>query len=435
MPLIRCGLIGCGTVGSGVVRLWAQPGQAEGATLAAVAVRDPAKPRAVDLRGLRVTGDGLALVRDPQIDLVIEATGDTELGRTLAVETLSRGKPFVTAGKALVVRHGEELEQLAAAHGTSFHYEAAAAGALPIVALLRLGLSPGPARGFEAVLSGTCNFVLTRLGEGVPYEDALAQARAAGLAEPDSSRDTSGQDAAEKLVLLARLLGVRLDGERLPRRGIEGLGPHDAVFARRRGLALRLVARLRVHDHGAEAWLAPALVPALSSLGQARDEQNVVVLDAGDVGQIALSGPGAGSLPTAAAILADVRELARSFPRSRAAARATRALPLLADTRQRRHYVTICGTSGTREAALRALEAEGIAVEEIETPWRGRVQALTAAAAAESVARALAGLENAVAIAIHDEEDPREAAGRAPERAAASGPPPPSVSRTQAATA
>jgi len=406
MPLLRCGLVGCGTVGSGVVRLWAQPGQADGVALTTVAVRDPHKPRAVDLGALRVTGDAAALVRDPAVDLVIEATGDTELGRALAVETLARGKPFVTAGKALVVRYGEELEQLAHAHGTAFLYEAAAGGALPIVALLRLSLSPGPARGFEAVLSGTCNFVLTRLAEGVAYEEALAQAREAGLAEPDSTRDTSGQDAAEKLLLLARLLGVRLDGERLPRRGIEGLGPHDAVFARRRGLALRLVARLRLHDDGAEAWLAPVFVPAHSPLAQARDEQNVVVLDAGAAGQVALSGPGAGSLPTAAAILADVRELARSFPRSRAAApRPMRALPLLADERPRRHYVTVCGSRGAREAALRALAAEGVQVKEVETPWRGRVQGLTAPAAPASVARALQGLENALAVAIHDEAD------------------------------
>jgi homoserine dehydrogenase len=405
MPRLRCGLVGCGTVGSGVVRLWAQPGQADEVDLTTVAVRDVGKPRAVDLSGRRVTADALALVRDPGVDLVIEATGDTGLGRALALETLARGKPFVTAGKALVVRHGEELERLAAAHGTSFLYEAAAGGALPIVALLRLGLSPGPVRGFEAVLSGTCNFVLTRLAEGVGYEEALAQAREAGLAEPDSTRDVSGQDAADKLLLLARLLGVRLEGDRLPRRGIVGLGPHDAAFARRRGLALRLVARLRLHDHGAEAWLAPVLVPAHSPLAQARDEQNVVMLDAGAAGPVALSGAGAGSLPTAAAILSDVRELARSFPRGRAmAARATRALPVLADGRARRHYVTVCGSSAARQAALRALAAEGVAVEGTETPWRGRLQVLTTPADPARVARALAGLENALALAIHDEE-------------------------------
>jgi hypothetical protein len=198
------------------------------------------------------------------------------------------------------------------------------------------------------------------------------------------------------------------------------------AFARRRGWALRLVARLGVRDHAAEAWLAPTLVPERSALGQARDEQNVVVLDAGASGQVALAGPGAGSLPTAAAILADVRELVRSFPRGAAPlARPARRLPIVADDAARRHYVTLCGSSSRREAALQALAAVGVRVEVAESPWPGRLQLLTAAAPPSLVARALAGFETALVLAVREEDAAAET----------SGPAPPSASRTADAAA
>lgn len=406
MPGLRCGLIGCGTVGSGVVRLWRETGQAEGATLAAVAVRDRHKRRSVDLSSLALTTDALGLARDPAIGLVIEASGDAELGRALAVETLRRGTPFVTAGKELVVRHGEELERLAAENATCFRYEAAAGGALPIVALLRLGLSPGPVRGFDAVLSGTCNFVLTRMAEGLTYDEALALAREAGLAEPDSRRDTSGRDTADKLVVLARLVGLRLDADRVPVRGIDGLGPQDVAFARRRGLALRLLARLRCEGAEAQAWVAPALVPLSSPLAHATGAENAIVLDAEPVGTLAVAGPGAGSLPTAAAILADVRELARSGAHPDPRTADLRTVRIVSDAEPRRHYVTLRGTNGTREAALQALAGAGVAVEAAESPWPGRVQFLTSSTSGAVIDRALARFDTAVTIAIHDDGRP-----------------------------
>src|SRR5262249_14905730 len=144
-------------VGSGVVRLFAEPGYAAGARLVRVAVRDVTKERACDLSGVALTGDVRGLVDDPSIGLVVEATGDAELGRRLASECFRRGKAFVPAGKGLVARFGPELEELARARGVAFRCEAAVGGALPVVALARLGLSPGGLRGFDGVLNGTCN--------------------------------------------------------------------------------------------------------------------------------------------------------------------------------------------------------------------------------------------------------------------------------------
>jgi homoserine dehydrogenase len=302
------GLVGCGTVGSGVVRLWSEPGHAPGVALKTIAVRDLRTPRLVDVSAWRVTNDAWDVVRDPEIRLVVEATGDTALAHGLALACFETGKSFVTAGKSLVARFGPELEERAAEAGVGFFYEAAVGGALPVVGLLRHGLSPGGIRGFEGVLNGTCNFILSRLGEGLSFPAALAQAQARGFAEEDSRRDTSGLDAAEKLVILARLCGVRLDPAAVPRQGIDNLRSDDVVYGRRRGWALKLIARFQQTADGYTASVAPTFVPEGSLLAHARDEENVIVFDAGAAGSVTLVGRGAGSLPTAAAILSDVRE-------------------------------------------------------------------------------------------------------------------------------
>jgi homoserine dehydrogenase len=322
------GLIGCGTVGSGVVRLWNESGYAQGATLKTVAVRDRHKPRPVDLSAVGLIDDAWAIVRDPEIRLVIEATGDTELAHGLALACFEAGKSFVTAGKSLVARFGPELEERAQRAGVAFLYEAAVCGVLPVVGLLRQGLSPGAIRGFEGVLNGTCNFILARLGDGLSFPAALALAQARGFAEADSRRDTSGLDAAEKLVILASLCGVRLDPEAVPRHGIENLRPDDVLFGRRRGWSLRLIASFGQTPAGPIAGVAPTFVPEGSILAQARDEENVVVLDGGPAGKVSLVGRGAGSLPTAAAVLSDVRQaLAGVAPRGAASPRGGLAAP------------------------------------------------------------------------------------------------------------
>ncbi|MGI9076719.1 MAG: homoserine dehydrogenase, partial [Gemmatimonadaceae bacterium] len=171
MSDVQCGLIGCGTVGGGVAQRWGS--EVTGADLATVAVRDVRKHRDVDLSSLRLTTDAWEVVRDPRLQVVIDATADCESAREWALEAFAHGKSFITASKSLAARHGAELEARAAAQRVGFRYEAAVAGALPVVALLRLGLSPGRIRGFEGVRNGTCSFVLARLGEGASLAAAL----------------------------------------------------------------------------------------------------------------------------------------------------------------------------------------------------------------------------------------------------------------------
>jgi homoserine dehydrogenase len=417
---IGCGLIGCGTVGSGVVRLWRESGGAPpGARLLAVAVRRPRKSRSVDLTDVGLTGDALALVRDRRVGLVIEATGDTELAYAVACEALARGKAFVTASKALVAAHGPELEELAAVQETALGFEAAVGGAVPVVALLRHGLAPGAVAGLVGVLNGTCNFVLCRLEAGVPFEQALAAARRAGLAEADSRRDTSGLDTADKLLILARLCGVEIDRDEVPVAGIEGLRPADAAFARARGRVVRLVGSLRLRGEEVEAAVEPVLVPETSPLACARDEENSVVFDLAGAGPLALHGRGAGGLPTAAAVLSDVRAavggalVPRLVRRERARVVAAPAAP---------HYVRLEAPGQVPQARRHlaaALSSAGVGLTPC-TDGAG-VQAITSAAPGALVRRALAALSwPGVAVALRDQwgfggegmEEARTAGGR-----------------------
>jgi homoserine dehydrogenase len=402
---IGCGLVGCGTVGSGVVRLWRAAGGAPpAAALEAVAVRRLDKRRAVDLSGVRLTDDALSVARDPRVRLVIEATGDTEAAYAVACEALARGKAFVTASKALVAAHGPELEELAAVQEVPFAYEAAVGGALPIVALLRQGISPGALAGFSAVLNGTSNFVLCRLAAGVPFDQALAAARCAGLAEADTSRDTGGLDTADKLRILARLCGFALERTAVPVTGIDGLRPADAAFGRARGRVARLVGTFRIEGEDAEAHVEPAFVPEDSPLAAARDEDNVVVLDLGAAGPLAVSARGAGSLPSASAVLADVRAVVAGGlhdPRRHVPPRPVKRVLAAAAAP---YYVRL---EAPGQAALarrrlsRALAIAGIGAS--VTTECGRVQALTSPASGELVRRTLARLPWAgVALALRE---------------------------------
>ena len=416
---VQCGLIGCGTVGSGVVAGWAEA--ATGAALAAVAVRAPDKRRDVDLSGIALTGDPGRVLRDPRISVVLEATGECDAARAWALEAFARGKSVVTAGKTLVARHGPELEERAAASGVGFRYEAAVAGAIPVVALLRLGLSPGNVRAFEGVLNGTCGFVLSRLAEGASYAAALETARDAGLTEADSARDTSGADAADKLAILSRLCGAPVRAADVSVRGIDGLRAEDVAFGLARGFRLLLLARFRAGGGGTVAWVAPVFVPADDFLAQATDEENALLLDGGPAGRIGLLGRGAGRAPSAAAMLADVRATvsAAAHPVRRGAP----ASPVVADAALSRHYVRARRPLGaaTRGRLLDVLAEEGIGVEFACAGRLGWAQAITVPVPRERVQRALLRLDLSETATIAFHEPARGAASIQPAAFAAAG--------------
>jgi homoserine dehydrogenase len=409
MPELRCALVGCGTVGSAVVERWRSGSFPAGARLTHVAVRDRTALRRVSLQGLAVVTDALALARDPAVDLVIEASGDTALGLGLADAAFAAGRHVVTAGKDLVARHGAALEAAAAAHAVAFRYEASVAAAVPIVALLRQRLSPGEVRGFRGVLNGTCNFVLGELADGRTFAEAVAEARARGFAEADSRRDTSGRDSADKVAILARLLGVRVSPDDVPFAGIEALDPSDLEFGRRRGWSVRLVGSFRDEGGRVVAGVAPSFVPDSSLLARARGAENAIVLDSPHAGDVGLIGPGAGGAPTATALLADLAAVAREgagrpLPEPREAA-------LVPDDTPRPHYVRVDG-AGDGRALLQRLHERALAPEVVTSPRPGCFQLVTAPGSTQALRASLQGVGlGAVVLAVLEPAAGAEGAG------------------------
>lgn len=298
-------LAGCGVVGSELARLIAA--HRTDFEVVSVLVRDVQKARDVPLSRSIFTND-VAEFLAYKADIVVEAIGGISPAERIARTALARGARFVTANKALLAECGDELIALARGTGGSIDFEAAVGGGIPVVRALRSSLRNAPVRRIQAILNGTTNYILTRLENGASFDVALAEAQSNGFAESDPSRDLNGVDTADKLRVLAWLAfgvaprtldvtceGVLPDPERLVR------------AASARGACVRLVATCERNGGGAVyASVKPELVARDSAFGRTLDEQNAIIVDFGWNQPITLSGPGAGGVPTAAALLGDI---------------------------------------------------------------------------------------------------------------------------------
>ncbi len=311
------GLIGLGTVGTGVVQLLREAPAAVRRRKASfevrrVAVRDPGKPRDVQLAPGVVTGDAEGVISDPAVQVVVELTGAPGAFGWIR-QALQAGKHVVTANKAVIAGHGDELFDLAAEGDVDLLFEASVAGGIPIIRSLRNGLVANHVESLYGILNGTTNYILTRMarGEG-DYAGILAQAQAAGYAEPDPTADVSGADAAAKLAILSRIaFHTRGTPADIYCEGIEGIEASDIEFARELGFAIKLLAIARQADGGlVEARVHPVMVPADSQLANIQDEFNAIEVVGSAVGTQVFSGAGAGRMPTASAVVSDLVELA-----------------------------------------------------------------------------------------------------------------------------
>lgn len=317
---LRVGLLGCGTVGREIARLLtderARLERAVGARLelTPILVRRPERERG--LRGVHFTHDVNAVL-DARPDIVIELLGGIEPARSIIRCALSAGIPVVTANKTLLAHHGDELLALAEVHGVGLRAEACVGGATPILATLA-ALAVDRARSIVSIVNGSCNAILDSiLEDGRTRMEAIAEAQARGLLEPDPSADLSGRDSAEKLCVLARAVGAALAPEDVACEGIERIDRADLVFARRWGHRLRLVARWRKRaDGSSSSRVSPCLVPADDSLGRLRGARNIFILETDLAGRTELAGVGAGPRATSSAVLADLVHLARDPARS-----------------------------------------------------------------------------------------------------------------------
>ncbi|MGE3166217.1 MAG: homoserine dehydrogenase [Planctomycetota bacterium] len=321
MTPYRIALLGLGTVGTEVAHLVDAVNQRRsthgGAPLAIVGigVRDRSKPRRlpVGTDPRIVTTDLMSLATRPDVDLVVELIGGVDPAAVLIEAALGADKDVVTANKALLAERGEALFALAARRKRQLLCEAAVAGAVPILHVLRDSLPAGQVQRLTAILNGTSNYVLDQLGAGMLTAEAIDCARRAGFAEADPTLDLDGTDAAHKLALLARILtGRRVDFRRVARRGIVGLAHVDLAFGARRRWQLRLIARFENLSEGRAALgVYPAWVRDDTPFASVRNEQNAVLVCGQPFGTLFFSGKGAGGGPTASSVLADIFRAAR----------------------------------------------------------------------------------------------------------------------------
>lgn len=316
--VVRVGLLGCGVVGQGFLTLLGKRERlirdSVGAPLklSRVAVRNPGKSRDVDLSGVPLERDPLAVAKADDVDLVVELCGGESMLEPVRA-ALRRGVPVVTANKSLLAIHGEELERLAAESHTTLRYEASAGGGIPVLQALDHGLRTETCNLLVGILNGTTNFILSTMErDGRDFAEALQAAQALGFAEADPTLDLSGQDTAQKLVILVRR-AFRMDVAlaSIPTEGIIGMELEDLRQADRFGYTVKLLGVAIRHPEGLDVRVHPAFIPKRYLLASVRDEFNGIYLRGQATGSMLFYGKGAGALPTAQAVLGDVMATAR----------------------------------------------------------------------------------------------------------------------------
>jgi homoserine dehydrogenase len=318
---LRIGLLGFGTVGSGVAQILAEGaaniaarvGTSLVVTRAAVTTLD--RDRGPVAEGIALSTDPMSVVEADDVDVVVEVMGGREPASALLRRALELGKPVVTANKELVAHEGPELYQLAAGKGIDFMYEAAVAGAIPIIRPLKQSLAGDRVRRVVGILNGTTNYILTRMSEeGAAYADVLADAQRLGYAEADPTADVGGHDAASKAAILASLAfdtSVRSDD--VHREGIESITARDIEIGSRLGYVVKLLGIAADNDGQLGVRVHPTFLPRTHALAAIRDSFNAIWVQADAAGELLFSGRGAGSLPTGSAVVGDIIDVARNL--------------------------------------------------------------------------------------------------------------------------
>lgn len=318
---LRLGIAGLGTVGIGVVKIIRQKAALlEARTgkrieITAISARSQ-KDRGVPLSGYAWEDDPVKLATRDDIDIFVELMGGADGPAKDATEAaLKSGKDVITANKAMLAEHGQALALLAEQNDQVLRFEAAVAGGIPVIKTLTEGLAGNDVTRVMGVMNGSCNYILTRMeSAGLSYEEVFAEADGLGYLEADPQLDVGGIDAAHKLALLAAIAfgtQVKFDAVRLE--GIEQVSIDDIRQAADMGYRIKLLGTAQKTGRGLEQTMSPCLVPASSPLGQLEGGTNMVVLEADQVGQIVLRGPGAGEGPTASAVLSDIVDVARGL--------------------------------------------------------------------------------------------------------------------------
>ncbi|HCX86953.1 MAG TPA: homoserine dehydrogenase [Gammaproteobacteria bacterium] len=321
MKPVHVGVIGLGTVGAGTVDVLARnaPEIARRAgreiTVTRAAVRDTSRPRACDTRNIALTDDPFAVVADSRIDVVLELMGGEETAFDLVTTALEHGKHVVTANKALIATRGNELFAKASEAGRVVAFEAAVAGGIPVIKVLRESLAGNRIDSLAGILNGTCNFILTEIREqGLEYGAVLNEAQRLGYAEADPHFDVGGIDAAHKLTILASIaFGTHLNFDSVHIEGIDQLRQQDIIYADELGYRIKHLGIARRQEGGLDLRVHPCLVPEEHLLANVSGVMNAVLIRGDVVGDTLHYGAGAGAQPTASAVVADLVDVVRTL--------------------------------------------------------------------------------------------------------------------------
>jgi len=414
---VRVAVLGCGNVGGALVATLLSDSDAIAQRsgvrleLVGVAVGDPARPRP-GVPAALITGDAKGLVSDPRVDVVVELIGGVDPARGLVESALAAGKPVVTANKELLAAHGSALAEAAASAGLDLLYEAAVAGAIPLIRPLRESLAAEPIRRVMGIVNGTTNYILTTMSEeGVSYTQALAEAQRLGLAERDPSADVDGHDAAAKAAILAALaFHCDVVADDVPREGIATVAPVDISFAARLGYVVKLLAVVeRTNGTGGKGTdtevpeisvrVHPAMLPRTHPLAAVRGAFNAVFVEGDNAGELMLYGLGAGGRPTASAVLGDLIDAAHHLRSGSSARFVPRVRPRIRPTDDLRcawyMNIDVVDRPGVLAAVAQLFGDNGVSIRSMEQVGLGdeaRLIFLTHVAREGDVQRTLSGL-------------------------------------------
>ena len=324
MKKVGIGLLGLGTVGQGVANIISQPkdrhplvGELE---LVSVAVRNLKKKRDISIPDSILTTNPTEIINNPNIQIVVEVMGGIEPAKSLIIQAIRAGKSVVTANKAVIARHGEEISNEAKAAGVYVLIEAAVGGGIPIIEPLKQSLGGNQITKVSGIINGTTNYILSRMDkEGVNYAEVLKDAQVLGYAESDPAADVEGSDAADKIAILSGLaFGGTINRANIPTTGINLLEDIDVNYARKLGYGIKLLAisekgetqSSREDSQPLSVWVEPTLVPEDNPLAGVNGVNNAILVEGNPIGQVMFFGPGAGSGPTASAVVADILNIA-----------------------------------------------------------------------------------------------------------------------------
>ena len=313
MSKLRIGIIGLGTVGSGVYKTLQEMNDIE---IVKIAVKNINKPRSVEVPTSMITDNPYDLVNDPSIDVVVELIGGVNPAWDFISTAIKNGKHIVTANKELLAKKGEELFNLAEENNRVVLYEAAIAGGIPIIMPIKTILAGNKIRKIHAILNGTTNYILTKMDtDGASYEDVLKEAQQLGYAETDPTGDVEGFDAAYKITTLATIaFKKRIKIENVYREGITNVRREDMAKANEFGYKIKLIATATIDENdNADVRVHPMLVSKDSMLAHIDYVKNAIAISGHPIGDIVLSGPGAGEFPTASSVVGDILSIKAEF--------------------------------------------------------------------------------------------------------------------------